>query len=246
MILSTTVRQAFFNSILLLIVFVRSQAQLYGDEHSQGQAARKEDGVSMTESFDSAQKSQVLAEFSPATGNSPRRNRSIDKDKSNKSSHLSGQNLSEYQPRMEYPKCKEFLQEMKHTTAVMDLLDRLEKKDESVEYFERCLKIVEQQKHDWFENLIEMQANEIRAGLRHFAKDVRGSPTLQEISLRDAVSAYEESMKDKMSVSCISFNGSFLDTDLLTISLGDLFRIQKKLVSKEMRKQLYQSMLTNT
>lgn len=57
---------------------------------------------------------------------------------------------------MEYPKCKEFLQEMKNTTAVTDLLDRLEKKDDSVEYFEKCLKIVEQQKHDWFENLIEM------------------------------------------------------------------------------------------
>ena len=48
---------------------------------------------------------------------------------------------------------------------------------------------------------------------------------MQEISLRDAVNAYEESMKDKMSVNFISFNGSFFDTDLLTISLGDLFRI---------------------
>ena len=110
----------------------------------------------MTESFDSAQKSQVLAEFSPPTSHSPRRNRSIDKNKSNKSSHISGQNLSEYKPKMEYPKCKEFLQEMKNTTAVTDLLDRLEKKDDTVEYFEKCLKIVEQQKHDWFENLIEM------------------------------------------------------------------------------------------
>ena len=44
---------------------------------------------------------------------------------------------------MDYPKCKEFLQEMKNTTAMMDLLDRLENKDESVEYFERCLSIVE-------------------------------------------------------------------------------------------------------
>ena len=98
----------------------------------------------MTESFDSAQKSQVLAEYSPPTSNSPRRNRSIDKKHSNKSSHVSGQNVSEYKPRMEYPKCKEFLQEMKNTTAVTDLLDRLEKKDKSVEYFDRCLKIVEQ------------------------------------------------------------------------------------------------------
>ena len=126
---------------------------------------------------------------------------------------------------MEYPKCKEFLQEMKNTTAVIDLLDRLDKKDDSVEYFERCLQIVEQQKPDWFENLIEMQTNEIRAGLRHFANDMRGSPTLREIHLRDAIIAYEESMKDKMSVNFISFNGSCFDTDLLPISLGDLFRI---------------------
>ena len=72
---------------------------------------------------------------------------------------------------------------------------------------------------------------------------MQGSPSLQEINLKDAINAYEESMKDKMSVNFISFSGSFFDTDLLTISLGDLFRIQKKLVSKEMRKQLYQSML---
>ena len=45
---------------------------------------------------------------------------------------------------MEYPKCKEFLLEMKNTTAVIDLLDRLEKKDYTVEYFDKCLKIVEQ------------------------------------------------------------------------------------------------------
>lgn len=113
-----------------------------GDEPSQDQGTRREDGVSMTESYDSAQKSQVLAEYSPQRCNSPKQNRSIDKSKSNKSSHISG-NPSEYKPRMEYPKCKDFLQEMKNTTAVMDLLDRLENKDESVEYFERCLSIVE-------------------------------------------------------------------------------------------------------
>ena len=117
---------------------------------------------------------------------------------------------------------------MRGTTAVIDLLDKLENKNENVGYFEQCLKIIEQQKHDWFDSLLEKQANDIRAGLRHFVKD-KGMPReISTYNLRDVISAYEDSMKDlkdKSIVNHFCFNGACFETDLLSISLGDLFKV---------------------
>lgn len=55
----------------------------------------------------------------------------------------------------QYPFCKEFVREFKSTTAFIDLSDKLEKKDKCVAYVNDCLSIIEKQKLDWFEKLLE-------------------------------------------------------------------------------------------
>ena len=117
---------------------------------------------------------------------------------------------------------------MRGTTAVIDLLDKLENKNENVGYFEECLKTVEQQKHDWSDSLLEKQVADIQAGLQHFAKDMSINHDISTSNLRDVIAAYEESMrdvKDKSIVNHFCFNGACFETDLLSISLSDLFKV---------------------
>ena len=74
--------------------------------------------------------------------------------------------------------------------------------------------------------------------MRHFAKDNSIHREIGTTYLRDVINAYEESMKnikDKSIVNRFCFNGACFETDLLSISLGDLFKVERKLVSKQMR-----------
>ena len=80
--------------------------------------------------------------------------------------------------------------------------------------------------------------------MRHFAKDNSIHREISTTNLRDVINAYEESMKnikDKSIVNRFCFNGACFETDLLSISLGDLFRVERKLVSKQMRMLLLQN-----
>lgn len=99
--------------------------------------------------------------------------------------------------QLSYPNSKEFFGEFKTTTAFIDLSDKLERKDFSVAFITDCLSIIEEQKIDWFQKLLEFQVSYMAADMTHIAKlfypqaNQRAEDPLKELNFDEILAVHK-------------------------------------------------------